>query len=138
KPNYQRISPDRWLRWHISDDSTRWIFAVVDSNGSTSYYREAELAGHPKNIFVTQNYPDGAIAVIWGGRGGVRGTFMRQNLNGVGDNMQISATTDSVSYPTAAYRNDTLFVAWEDYRNGGIPDVDGTALIAPKASRVTE
>jgi hypothetical protein len=132
----QRMQENRWIYWHIAGDSTHWTLEVVDTAGTIYATRTLQFAGTPRNIFVTQNYPDKSIAIIWGGIGGVRATFLNQQLEPLAENMQVSTTTDSVSFPTGAYRNDSLFVAWEDYRNGGIPDVYGTAFTAPKASEV--
>jgi hypothetical protein len=39
----------------------------------------------------------------------------------------VSATTGKVTNPAATFRNDTLFIVWEDYRNG-VPDIYGTTV----------
>jgi hypothetical protein len=136
-PSSQRVNINQWLQWYRLSDTSQWSFNVADSSGHTIYTtRTLVFSGNPRNVFVTQNYPDKSIAIIWGSNGGVRATFLNQQLEPLAENVQVSTTTDSVSYPTGAYRNDTLFVAWEDYRNGGIPDVYGTAFTAPKASEV--
>jgi hypothetical protein len=40
---------------------------------------------------------------------------------------RISTTSGRAIHPAAAFRNDSLFVVWEDYRNGE-PDIYGTAI----------
>jgi hypothetical protein len=79
----------------------------------------------PVNLFLAQNPSDSSLTFLYGGTGGVRATFVDRLLNVHGQDVSISATRDSVRNSVGAYRNDTLFAVWEDYRNGS-PAIYGT------------
>jgi hypothetical protein len=56
--------------------------------------------------------------MLWGGAKGVRGTFLTRELETVRQDSAISVGQGRVRHPSGTFRNDTLFVVWEDYRNG--------------------
>ncbi|MEO5931835.1 MAG: hypothetical protein ABIR47_18015, partial [Candidatus Kapaibacterium sp.] len=50
-----------------------------------------------------------------------------KNLQSLGENILISDSTISTGRPVAAFRGDSLYVLWEDSRNG-ISDIYGRVL----------
>jgi hypothetical protein len=49
-------------------------------------------------------------------------------------NRRVSASRDSIGVVAGVFRNDTLFVVWEDFRNG-LPDIYGNWWVVPKTIR---
>lgn len=135
----RRIAADRWLTFS-SPDSTEpeWEFRIIDRNQNVLMTRLLSFNGDPISLSIAQNYTDKSLAVLWGSAAGVKGTFLNYALEPLAENVPISETADSVSGATGCYRNDTLFVVWEDYRHNGVPNVYGTFFTPPKASDVQE
>jgi hypothetical protein len=74
---------------------------------------------------------------LWGGSKGVYGTFLTRELETVRQDTPISAGQGTVRHPSGAFRNDTLFVVWEDYRNG-TADIYGNWRYLPGTASVHE
>jgi hypothetical protein len=73
---------------------------------------------------VVQSGIDSTIAILFGGRNGVRVTLVRFDGTVSFHNVQVSITEDSVTAPVGIFRGDTLAAAWIDMRLG-VPRVFG-------------
>lgn len=138
-PPMRRLAENAWLTFFPSGDGTQeWIFRIRDRDDNRLKEVRLRLEGDPSSISIAQNYTDKSLAVLWGSAAGVKGTFLNYALEPLAENVSISETADSVSGATGCYRNDTLFVVWEDYRHNGVANIYGTSFTAPKASDVEE
>jgi hypothetical protein len=74
---------------------------------------------------ITQNPTDSGFAVVFSGPS-ASVTLLDKHLNILQQGIPFTGSKDSRN-PSAAFRNDSLFIVWEDYRNGA-PDIYGSAL----------
>jgi hypothetical protein len=98
-----------------------------------------ELLTEPRLVLRPE---DSSVAVLASTRNGLFLEYLDANLNvqrplsGTGDlaRVSLSRSTDSIRSGTGAFRGDTLWVAWEDHRNGN-PDMYGNWWVVPKTFR---
>ncbi|MEP7217692.1 MAG: T9SS type A sorting domain-containing protein [Bacteroidota bacterium] len=111
------------------------IFATMISsrNNSLHAYQSPVISPLPVDLFVLENPSDSGIAMVYGGTDGIRVTMLDKFLNPLRENIQVSREGDSAVHPVAAFRGDSIYIAWEDYRNGA-SDIYGTILPAVTAN----
>jgi hypothetical protein len=137
-PRYIRLLGPYVLRSYVNNNGMWWTnLEVFTIGGMLQAIREIHFSASPAGFYYVQNPTDSGFAVIAATNQGVRATFLDKRLNILQSDVRISATADSVRNPAAVFRNDTLFVVWEDYRNGN-SDIYGNWLPVQTRSAVDE
>lgn len=138
----QPLRGDRFARVFLPDSLPNDVLVdvVTRSGGEIGFLH---LKGLPDRSQITllQNPRDERIMLLWGSAAGVRAAYLTKDLKEIIDpdagllltDFRISGTADSVAFPTALFRNDTLFLAWEDYRDGEESEMYGTWWAVPES-----
>jgi hypothetical protein len=116
-PTYQRLLGSYFIRYYYAD-SLHIQLQVFDLECRLQYSRRVSFPVWPFDPLVVQRPSDSMIVLIWGGRDGIHGTFLSNRLDLMIADTTISSIRQRAIRPSGAFRNDTLFVVWEDYRNG--------------------
>lgn len=128
----QRLIDDSFLEVY-SKDSLDIRLRVFSFDGKLRHDKVFSFK-EKSPFFVGQSINHGDIYILRGGKTGVKLTLLNRNLKvltntdttfGIVD-IPISDTRDSVGIVSGVFRNDSLFVVWEDFRHG-LPDIYGTA-----------
>jgi hypothetical protein len=125
-PGYARMLGSRFLRWHTLErhlylETLDFAGQIVDASPF------ATLPASSSDYSIIQNPSDSGFAVVCGSADGIHMLLLDKHLNVLLPDTRISATSGRAINPSAAFRNDSLFIVWEDYRNGN-PDIYGSAL----------
>jgi hypothetical protein len=124
------------LQWRY--ESRRLILSLVDLHGNELHTNGNTLFDTVQaDVFVLANPVDTSFTALWGGSTGLHLATFDRNLKLMRKPMLISDDISKVANPSAMFRNDTLFVVWEGYRNG-IPAIYGKALSRLIRSSVEE
>jgi hypothetical protein len=147
----------RFLRWSRSGDSV--LMTLYDSAGTP-------LRG-PRTVVITadsvppsvvQNPADSGLVFVYGGGRGAMMAAVDKDLNVLWSRSYLSETREAVGHAVGVFSGDTLFGAWEDYRDGaasiygrvivlhtraavdaeldgGVGLADGVAAVAPNPLR---
>lgn len=137
----QRLYGDRFLR--ILSEPSKGIsrFEVYGLDGQPIRTVLLSRAFRRGELFCLQNASDHAIVLLWGSDSGIRCMYLSDSLlleairalnDGALNDFRVSATSDSTAHPAAIFRNDTLFVVWEDFRDGPASEIYGTYWVVPK------
>lgn len=98
-------------------DSTKFIIETFDTLGqridSASFNRPAATNDYQ----LVQNPKNHNMALIFGSQNGVQGIYVNHKLQMISNNLRLSKTTNPVKSPAGAFRNDTLYVLWEESRD---------------------
>jgi hypothetical protein len=140
---YQKLLGPWFIRYGLVESPFRGLvaerfdfsFKRIDS----IFLAQDDVVGPPS---VIQNPGDSSIAILTATRTGVRLSYFDQHLQLRHDalidrdvsEIPVSTTEDSVGSAAGVFSNDTLFVVWEDYRNGN-PDIYGNWWVVPKTLR---
>lgn len=129
---YQRISGDRFIRSYITDDSTKYVFDIYNVNLTLEKSVEYPWGVAEPSYFITENIKaeledDVRFAVVSAGPPGVHMQLLRDDFTTVGDRVKLNSGTDTTAYaPAAAFKDDSVYVVWQDGRNGNT-DIYGRA-----------
>ncbi len=99
---------------------------------------EGALTAPPEEVFADQapvlfRDADSSLLFLWGTENdGVHAALLDRGLRTVIADTIVSATRGRTLNPSGIFRGDSLFVVWEDYRNGDA-DIYGTGLRLPPA-----
>lgn len=126
KVKYHKIYGGRFARtsWDASD-TTRFHLEIFDTLGTRLHAVSMNLQAETNDYMLMPSPADSSITLLFGGDRGVRGVVLKKNLVPVVVDTLLSATTGRVSHPAGAFRGDTLFLVWEDYR-GEVSRIYGT------------
>jgi hypothetical protein len=130
---YQRITGDRFIRSYVSSDTTKYVLEIYDMTGTLTKTVQLPWGYAPTSYFITENRrpaveDDATFAVISAGTSGVHAQLLRDDFTPLKPLEKISTGVDSTAYaPAGTFLNDTLFVVWQDSRNGDA-DVYGRAF----------
>jgi hypothetical protein len=114
---HRRLHGDRFLRGFLPDSATpRLRLQLFTLQGRLLGERSIDIPSGSGALAIVQRPSDTSLSLIRGTREGVRLTQLDGDLRPVIVDSLISATHDSVGTVTGAYIGDSLFVAWEDYR----------------------
>ncbi|MDB5034930.1 MAG: hypothetical protein JWQ98_2171 [Chlorobi bacterium] len=131
-PVYARVFGTRFIRCYI-----RWgnlEAAIFDTLGHVvGLSRSIPIVVGGRDLHIVQNPADSGIVVLYGGKKGTMMMVFDKNLSSLQQNIPVSNHHDSTAHPVAAFRGDSLYVAWEDYRNG-IADIYGQVVRVSTAS----
>lgn len=124
----QRLLGQRFLRLSAVDTpATQFILDLFDLNGELRYsttITPITSGWHPTVV----EYPaDNSLMLMWGSPAGVRMCHFTRDLNLLRPEFQASEHPDTARYPAAAFRNDTMFLAWERTANA-VRDLMGTII----------
>ncbi len=104
----------RYLQGHIGNPVTLDLY---DRNGVALHKTTLPPISASFPPYIVQNPADSGIAILYGGDGGVKLVTLDKELNVVDSTRVISATQGTVGKVVAAFKGDSLYVAWEDFRN---------------------
>ena len=104
----------RYLQGHIGDPVTLDLY---DRNGVALHKTALPPISAPFPPYIVQNPADSGIAILYGGNGGVKMVTLDKELNVVDSTSVISATRGKTGRVVAAFKGDSLYVVWEDFRN---------------------
>lgn len=104
----------RYLRSYIGDPITLDLY---DRNAAVLDHATVAPVSNPVNQYIVQNPADSGIAILYTGEGGVKMVTLDKELNVVDSTQVISATRGKVGRVAAAFKGDSLYVVWEDFRN---------------------
>lgn len=142
--DYQRylgLRNKRYLRYYSTQSApnTLWL-DIFSHSGKLLDSTSLQFNIPASKIAIAQNPTDRSLALLYGGVGGAKLTLLSEQLrvqqdmdagNVLLQNYPVSATRDTVGLVAGMFRNDTLFVVWEDFRNGK-PDIYSTGWQVPK------
>jgi hypothetical protein len=123
---YLRAFGSRYLRSYVGDPITLDEFnfeRTIVASGTVAN------ATPPYDEYIIQNPIDSGFAIIYGGAGGIKLATVDKDLKLVEAAHVVSATHDSVAHPVALFMGSSLYIAWEDMRNGNA-DIYGTVMNA--------
>jgi hypothetical protein len=136
---YDRLRGAGILRtyWNgiYSSEAKDCSLEIFDLDGNLLRQNVVHLAANPVHFTYVQNPTDSGLALLYGGLAGVHLLLLDKHLNVVQPDTRISSSAGVVGYPSAAFRNDSLFVIWEDYSRG-LADIHGIAFKAKTTSSV--
>ena len=90
-----------------------------------------------ENVPIVQRTSDSALLLMWGTQnGGIHAMLLNSHLRIAVADTVISHYRGKALNPSGLFTGDTLFVVWEDYRNGK-PDIYGNSLVLPPAHTLT-
>jgi hypothetical protein len=126
-PQYQRLLGSYFLRRY-------WLDSISGHLRLETYTLDGNLQNattllnfsHSSDIMILQRPVDSSLIIISGGEGGVHLTALDKQLNVLVRDLTISATHELVRHPSGVFRNDSLYVVWQDNRNGNC-DIYGNA-----------
>lgn len=144
KVDYQRylgLRNKRYLRYYSTQFSPNTLQMEIFSYGGKLLDSTSIQFGIPaSHVAIVQNPTDRSLALLYGGTGGAKLTLLSERLRiqqdmNAGDillqDYPITDTRDTVGLVAGIFRNDTLFVVWEDFRNGK-SDIYGTGWKIPE------
>ncbi len=123
---YHKVYGPRFARtsWD-ADDTTRFHVEIFDTLGNRLHAAAITMRSKTDDYMLLPFRADSSFVILFGGDRGVRGTVLRKDLTPVVVDTLLSATAGRVSHPAGAFRGDTLFLVWEDYR-GNVSRIYGT------------
>lgn len=133
-PRYMSLSEDRFLRYNtMAGNDSILSLTVFDLSGVRRAGCDVRLSAPATRASIVLNDKDSSIVLVNGTRNGVFATVVTApDLLQRSTEVRVSHTEDSVGVVTAAMRGDSLYVVWEDFRNGG-RDIYGTSVALPTA-----
>lgn len=125
-PRYHKLFGSRFARtsWDAGD-TTRFHLEIFDTAGTRLHAAAMKLAAKTDDYMLLPSRADSSLVILFGGDHGVRGAVLKKDLAPVVVDTLLSATSGRVSHPAGAFRGDTLFLVWEDYR-GEVSRIYGT------------
>jgi hypothetical protein len=123
-PVYSRLLGNSFLRSPMGGKRSLELFDLDGKRLNSSFI---DIPPAYYDLIWVQNPEDSGFVVLWGSESGVWMTWLDKQLTVIRSNIPISEQVAPARHPAAVFRNDTLFVVWEDYRNG-VSDIYGTAL----------
>ncbi len=129
------LSTTSFLRvWSI--DTTTVVLDIHNTQGSLlsrNTLQNLPVNLLAENVPVLQRTSDDALLLLWGTQDdGVHAMLLNSQLQVVVADTIISQYRGKALNPSGLFVGDTLFVAWEDYRNGK-PDIYGNSFVLPPA-----
>lgn len=130
---YQRALGQYFFRYYPVDSlgpgrrlaSPAIQFEQYDYSGSKIGSVRIDAPGKYFDPAIVQRPADSSLHVIWPSDSGLWLTVIRPGFESALPPVRLSATTGRVKGAAGLFRNDSLFVVWEDYRNGA-SDIYGT------------
>lgn len=129
---YQRISGDRFIRSYITDDSTAYVLDIYNVNGTMEKSVQLPWGVAQPSYFITENVKaeledDVRFAIVSAGPPGVHLQMLRDDFTTINDRVKLNSGTDTTAYaPAATFKEDSIYVVWQDERNGD-KDIYGRA-----------
>ena len=134
---YQRLVGPYFMRFFSLGSDDMWQLEKYHLQGeriAQVQVRFPHLAQFPS---ITQNPLDSTIALVFGAyTNGVHATLLTDNLQVIVEDTTVGQWRGKALNPSGLFVGDTLFVAWEDYRNGK-PDIYGNSFVPPSVSTQT-
>ncbi|MEO5929412.1 MAG: hypothetical protein ABIR47_05735, partial [Candidatus Kapaibacterium sp.] len=145
-PKYQRLFGNYYLRYSFPagvDPSGNLIDSVLlleiyrtdDNSGVPVSSTTLKARSQRGDLFIIQRPGDLALAIGWGSDSGLHVTLLDRFLSVRINDTVVSATRSRVTHPSGVFQGDTLYTAWEDYRNGPV-DIYGNATVLTGISGV--
>ncbi|HVZ37697.1 MAG TPA: T9SS type A sorting domain-containing protein [Candidatus Kapabacteria bacterium] len=126
-----KLQGPRILTWYNSNNGVRLLITDTSADAialSPELVTTAQLA----DLCIMERAGDSAIIMLAAGSNGLTMWTLDKNLRVLTTNQSISQGNARTARPSGVIRNDSLFIVWEDYRNG-IADIYGRvfALYTP-------
>lgn len=120
RPNalYQRLLDDVFIRGYLVADSSHHVLEMYGTDGTLQ--RTYDMSGMQvgASYYVAQEETTKVLGLVTTGPEGVFATILGTDFSEIAAKIRLSQGLDSASSPIAAFRDDTLFAAWQDTRNG--------------------
>lgn len=123
RDQYWPLPGSRFLRTRPADGGFSMV--LYDSTATPLDSLFLPSVGNISSVSVCENNFGGKIVVAAATNLGIRGFSIGDSLNKLFTSNEsgfldvlLSSTSDSVTHPSVFLSNDSLFVIWEDYRNG--------------------
>lgn len=123
---YQRLLGDVFVRGYLVADESKHVLEMYGFDGTLQRTLDITGIGPDANYYVAQEERSKALGLVTTGPEGVFATIYADDFTEVSPKLKVSRGLDSASSPIATFREDTLFIAWQDTRNGEF-DVYGVA-----------
>ncbi|MDB5033395.1 MAG: hypothetical protein JWQ98_636 [Chlorobi bacterium] len=133
---YRRLLGPYFLRSYFATEnsgSSTLTLELYDLNGTLRRSREIHYTGVRNEPVLVQNGNDSSIAVLRGDSSGVRLDMVDRLLNPRVTDLPVSTTRGAVRHPAGIFRGDTLYLVWEDDRDGA-SNIYGNYLPVPRLS----
>lgn len=127
----RRLYGPRFLRFFPAGSVSDPRFDIFSLKGKSQARLDLPISpGYSSPSFV-ESPLDSSIHILWASDNGVRLTRLDKYLRVIVQDSLISQTRDSVRSPVGVFRNDTLFVVWQDFRNP-TADIYATTFVSPR------
>ncbi len=134
---YQKALGNRFFRYYPADPldangaltSAQVQFEQYDLQGNRTGSVRIDASGSSFDPTIIQRPADFSLYVLWPSDSGLWLSVISAGMESASRPQRISATAGKVRSAAAVFRNDSLFIVWEDYRNGN-PDIYGAAYPA--------
>jgi hypothetical protein len=114
---FKLLGPTFAMTSRSATDSLRFAIEIFDTAGNRLYATSVRRPATTSDYTLIQSPADSAIAILFGGENGLHATLLNGDLGIIAADTLLSETTARVSAPNGAFRNDTLFMVWEDHRD---------------------
>jgi hypothetical protein len=131
----RRLYGSHFLCFNPAFNANDPVATIYSLKGTKEYARRLPVDRSYTHPFIVESPVDSTIHILWESNKGVRLTRLDKYLRVLVRDSLISQTQDTVRSPAGVFRNDTLFVVWQDFRNR-TTDIYGTAFVAHRVVAV--
>ncbi len=130
---YQRLVGPYFMRFFSLGSDDMWQLEKYHVEGERVAQVQVRFPHLAQLPSITQNTLDSTVALVFGTyTNGIHTTLLTNNLQVIVADTMVGQWRGKALNPSGLFVGDTLFVAWEDYRNGK-PDIYGNSFVLPPA-----
>lgn len=130
---YQRLIGPYFMRFFSLGSDDMWQLEKYHVQGERVAQVQVRFPHLAQLPSITQNTLDSTVALVFGTyTNGIHTTLLTNNLQVIVADTMVGQWRGKALNPSGLFVGDTLFIAWEDYRNGK-PDIYGNSFVPPSA-----